>query len=75
MDIGGLSALLNGEIILVIYYGELFEVFGNDKEKEIEECLMKKVVLLFARDNAIKLTNNKDENDEKELDIKVSHDP
>lgn len=29
MDIGGLSAVLNGEIILVIYYGELFNVFGT----------------------------------------------
>ena len=35
LDIGGLLALLNGEIVLVIYYGELFEVFGGDKEKEI----------------------------------------
>jgi hypothetical protein len=32
MDIGGLSALLNGEIILVIYYGELFKVFGDRED-------------------------------------------
>lgn len=31
LDIGGLLALLNGEIVLVIYYGELFEVFGGEK--------------------------------------------
>lgn len=34
---------------------------------------MKRVVLLFARDNAIKLTNEVEENKDKELDIKVSH--
>ena len=74
MDIGSLSALLNGEIIFVIYYGEAFEIFGDSKDKEIEETLMKKVVLLFARDNAIKLTNDDDANKDKDLDIRVNHD-
>jgi len=35
---------------------------------------MKKVILLFARDNAIKLTNDEKENKDKDLDIKVNHD-
>ena len=74
MDIGGLSALLNGEIILVIYYGELFKAYGDKQDEMVKECLMEQVVLLFARDNAIKLTDKKEENEDKELNIKASQD-
>ena len=34
---------------------------------------MRKIVLLFARDNAIKLTNEEKIIKDKELDIKVDH--
>ncbi len=50
--------MLNGKIVVIIYYGQLFQVFGKDKQKEVEKCLMKQIVMLFMRDNPIKLTDD-----------------
>ncbi len=50
MDLDNLSAQINATLIFSVYYGNLKE--------EIVLALMDKIVLLFGRDDAIKLDAN-----------------
>lgn len=53
MDLENLNAGMNASIIFTVYYGKLPE--------QIVPSLMNGIVLLFGRDNAKQLTENKDD--------------